>query len=144
MQIGDISLIYDPNNPTKPNFKSLYNFENDTIPSFDDIEFYDDYKLKIVEYRLNFHNQDEWIIINNNINSDRFTPIWNLTNDDWDYMLEDVEYYIYFRITDTLGNIYETPSKFDAVKIIKNLQVNIIKTGELGFDRNLVLPLFFN
>jgi outer membrane protein assembly factor BamB len=126
--VGDVSLIYDPNNPTKPIFESLYTFENDTIPSFDDIQFYDDYKLKSIEYRLNFHNQDEWIIINQNINSDRITPIWNLTNDDWDYMLEDVEYYIYFRITDTLGNIYETPSKFDAVKIIKNLQKNIIKT----------------
>ncbi len=62
------------------------------------------------------------------INADTYTPTWNLTKDDWDYMIEDLEYYIFFRISDSLENIYETPSKQEAVKIIKNLQKDIIKT----------------
>ncbi|MCJ2512879.1 MAG: PQQ-binding-like beta-propeller repeat protein [Candidatus Thermoplasmatota archaeon] len=127
--IGDISFIFDPNKPTKPIFNSEYIFENNTIPFFDEIIFEDDYKLKNVEYRLDFHDQDKWIMINkNNIDADKYITLWNLTKDDWDYMVEDFEYYIYFRITDSLENIYETPSKQDAVKIIKNLQKNVITT----------------
>ncbi|GAJ24477.1 unnamed protein product, partial [marine sediment metagenome] len=127
--IGDISFIFDPNKPTKPIFNSEYIFENNTIPFFDEIIFEDDYKLKNVEYRLDFHDQDKWIMINkNNIDADKYITLWNLTKNDWEYMVEDFEYYIYFRITDSLENIYETPSKQDAVKIIKNLQKNVITT----------------
>jgi hypothetical protein len=68
------------------------------------------------------------MINTDDINADTYTPIWNLTKEDWDYMIEDLEYYIFFRITDSLENIYETPSKADAVKIVKNLQKDIIKT----------------
>jgi outer membrane protein assembly factor BamB len=125
---GDIYLIFDPNKPYISNYKPSYEFEEDIPPSFDDIQFKDDYKLESIEYRLNFHNQEEWILINDNINTDSLTPSWNLTIEDWNYMIEDVEYYIYFRIIDTLGNIYETPSKSEAIKIIKNLQKDITKT----------------
>ncbi|MFE3845704.1 PQQ-binding-like beta-propeller repeat protein, partial [Thermoplasmatota archaeon] len=128
-QIGDISFIYDPIKPEIESYKSKYIFENDLIPSFDDIQFTDDYKLKNVEYRLEFHDQNKWIQINeNNIDTNSYTPSWNLSKDDWDYMVEDIEYYIYFRITDSLDNIYETTSNQDAVKIIKNIQINVIKT----------------
>ncbi len=128
-QIGDISFIYDPIKPEIKSYKSKYIFENDLIPSFDDIQFTDDYKLKNVEYRLEFYDQNKWIQINeNNIDTNSYTPSWNLSKDDWDYMVEDIEYYIYFRITDSLDNIYETTSNQDAVKIIKNIQINVIKT----------------
>ena len=128
-QIGDISFIYDPIKPEIDGQKSKYIFVNDSIPSFDDIQFTDDYKLKNVEYRLEFHDQDKWIQINeNNIDNNSYTPSWNLSKNDWEYMIEDIEYYIYFRITDSLENIYETTSNQDAVKIIKNIQINVIKT----------------
>jgi len=36
-------------------------------------------------------------------------------------MIEGVDYYIYFRITDICGNQYETPSDNESLKLIKDL-----------------------
>jgi len=125
---GDISFIFDPNNPYKPVFDNEYRFTNDTIPEFS-IEFKDDYKLKSVEYRLSFNGYNEWKKINDkDINSKSYTGEWNLLQEDWDYMLEDIDYYIYFKLIDSLGNQYETISNNEAMKIIKDLIINIIET----------------
>ena len=125
---GDVSFIFDPNDPYKPIFENEYQFTNDTIPEFS-IEFKDDYKLKSVEYRLSFDGYNEWTKINDeDINGKSYTGEWNLTQDDRDYMLEDVDYYIYFRLTDSLGNQYKTSSDSEAMKIIKNLEVDVIET----------------
>jgi len=125
---GDVSFIFDPNNPYKPVFDNEYRFTNDTIPEFS-IEFRDDYKLKSVEYRLNFEGYNEWTKINDeDINTISYFGEWNLSQDDWDYMLEDIDYYIYFKLTDSLGNQYESKSNNEAMNIIKDLIINIIET----------------
>jgi hypothetical protein len=128
--IGDISFIYDPIDPWLNFPKNEYVFNtSDTLPLLDDIEFVDDYKLKKVEYRLDFYEQDKWIRINDeDLNDKSYKPSWNLIKQDWDYLVEDVKYNLYFRITDSLDNIYETTLTKDPVKIIKNLIKDIIQS----------------
>jgi hypothetical protein len=119
---GDVSFIFDPNPPDAPSFDSEYRF--DELPEFS-IEFTDDYKLKSVEYRLNFNEANKWTKINDvDINSKSYAGNWKLTQDDWDYMIEDQSYYMYFRLIDLLGNQYITPSASQAVKIIKDFDIN--------------------
>ncbi len=125
---GDISFIYDPIDPwiNIPKTEYVFNKTNE-VPSFDDIEFIDDYKLKKVEYRLDFYEPNKWIQINDeDLDEKSYIPTWNLSEEDWDYLVEDVKYNLYFRITDSLDNIYETTITKDPVKVIKNLEVDII------------------
>ena len=59
------------------------------------------------------------------IDQDSYKPTWNLTQVQWDSMQEDIIYSIYFKITDVLGNIYETPNTNNAMKIKKNFETDI-------------------
>lgn len=121
---GNVSFIFDPNPPDSPSFDDEYRF--DTLPEFS-IEFRDDYKLKSVEYRLNFHGINEWTKINDDdINSKSYTGNWNLTQTDWEYLVENENYYIYFKLTDSLENQYITPSTDEAMKIIKDFNMSEI------------------
>jgi len=128
---GEIIFVYDPNEPTKPTFSSLYEYtaENtnyDEIPLFNDVTFYDDYLLDSVYYRMNTDGTNIWRQINTEmIDQDSYKPTWNLTQVQWDSMQEDIIYSIYFKITDVLGNIYETPNTNNAMKIKKNFETDI-------------------
>lgn len=109
------SFTFDMNRPSKPEFKDLY--EKGTIPEFT-IEFKDDYQLKTVEYKIiNF--QADWTKINDeDINSKTYTGTWSLTKEDWAYMEDNQTYYLYFRLNDSCGNQYKTPSNDDALAIL--------------------------
>ena len=110
------TFIYDKIEPAKPDIENLYHFAK--LPEFS-VEFMDDYLLKDVEYRLNFNS--EWIKLNQNyINSKSFNGEWTLNESDWDYIENDVIYYIYFRITDMAGNQYQTPDDTEALALIKD------------------------
>ncbi|MHA1156931.1 MAG: outer membrane protein assembly factor BamB family protein, partial [Candidatus Heimdallarchaeota archaeon] len=118
---GDVSFIFDPNPPYLPSFDSEYRF--DELPEFS-IEFTDDYKLKSVEYRLNFHEANEWTKINDgDIKDLSYAGNWNLTQNDWDHMIEGESYYMFFRLTDSLENQNITPSAGEALKIVKDLNI---------------------
>lgn len=133
---GDKTFLFDPNEPYKPVFKSEYRFTTPSIPSFSDVEFKDDYKLKKVEYRLNFEGINEWTQLNQqDINQKTYKPSWNLTLDQWNTMYEDQTYYVYFRVTDVLGNVYETPTSNEAMKLVKDLKNETIYDPDLSdFD----------
>jgi hypothetical protein len=75
---------------------------------------------------LNFNNEiGEWTKINDgDINNKNYTGNWNLTQSDWEYMIEKESYYMYFKLTDSLENQYITPSADKAVKIIKDFDIN--------------------
>ena len=123
---GEVVFIFDPNDPDKPSFSSLYEFTSDntvgdTVPVFSDVTFTDDFLLDSVWYRLNFEGTNEWTAIKDaNINMDSYTPVWNLTETQWESMQEDITYSLYFKVIDSLGNTYETPASYDAMKIKKN------------------------
>ncbi len=112
------SFILDMNEPSKPMFDEEYSFN--ILPEFF-ITFEDDYELERIEYKLNFHGTEEWINISDNINDNITIGEWSLSQNDWDTMVEDVKYYMYFRITDICGNQYETPSENEALIIIKDI-----------------------
>ncbi len=120
---GDVLFVFDPNTPYKPTFANEYEFSSDNIPVFTDVTFKDDYRLKQVFYRMHFEENNEWTSLNKgDLNIQTFTPNWNLTSSQWNAMTEGQPYYIYFKLTDTLGNTYETPSNTQALKLIKNLE----------------------
>ncbi|KYK32089.1 MAG: hypothetical protein AYK22_00595 [Thermoplasmatales archaeon SG8-52-3] len=110
------SFIFDKILPAKPDLEDSYQFA--TLPKLS-ITFLDDYLLKDVEYRLNFRG--DWIKINEeDINSNSYKGEWTLEELDWEYIEEDTDYFIYFRITDAAGNIYQTIRDQDALKIKKD------------------------
>ena len=117
-----MSFIFDPNPPDVPSFDSVYRF--DKLPEFS-IVFKDDYKLKSVEYRLSFNETNEWTKIHDeDIMEKSYEGNWNLNPDDWEYMIEDEIYYMFFRLTDSLENQYITLSDDEAMVIIKNFNIS--------------------
>jgi putative pyrroloquinoline-quinone binding quinoprotein len=137
----EVVFTYDPNPPPKPIFASSYEFTNanakeDEIPIFSDVTFEDDYRLYSVEYRMNFDGTNQWTKINDQaINEEIYTPHWNITSSQWNQIEEDTNYYIFFKVTDALGNVYETQSNSQAMIIIKNFHnVSRYKPDLSDFD----------
>lgn len=128
---GEISFLFDMNKPSKPDFAEEYPF--DTLPEFS-ITFLDDYQLESVDYRLDFHGTDDWTLIGSNLYDKSYTGEWSLSQDDWDTMLEDVTYYMYFKITDFGGNQYLTPSDGEALRLIKDVMPTTIVDIDLGLS----------
>lgn len=114
---GEISFLFDENPPYKPVFNESYSFK--TLPEFS-IGFIDDFQLKSVEYKLNLQGLNDWITIEDDINLKNYTGKWALPLNDWNSMEEDIPCFIYFKLTDLCGNIYETQSDGNALMIIKD------------------------
>ncbi len=131
-----VVFLYDPNPPMKPSFATNYRFTGDTVPTFSDVTFSDDYQLKQVSYRMNFEGLLEWTEINEEeLDLQSYTPTWNLTEEQWNQMQEDVTYYIYFKLTDYLGNTYTTPSQSQALELVKDLSTDSTFVPDLSsFD----------
>ncbi|UCF50668.1 MAG: PQQ-binding-like beta-propeller repeat protein [Thermoplasmatales archaeon] len=111
------NFVFDKISPLKPDILELYPFS--TVPEFS-IDFTDDYLLKDVEYRLSFRG--EWIKINDeDINDISYKGEWKIEESDWEYMEDNEIYFIYFRITDAAGNIYQTPTDTEALALIKDM-----------------------
>ncbi|MFH1013763.1 MAG: PQQ-binding-like beta-propeller repeat protein [Thermoplasmatota archaeon] len=120
---GEVLFVFDPNPPLKPTFANDYEFTIDEPPVFTDVVFKDDYRLKQVSYRMSFDGINEWTALNTaDLNIPTYTPTWNLTSSQWNVMIEDQLYHIYFKLTDNLGNTYETPSVSQALTLVKNLE----------------------
>lgn len=134
---GEVSFLFDMNKPPKPDYKEEYYFN--TLPVFSGnnaITFTDDYQLEKVEYQLDIHGENEWILIADNINDDSYSEDWGLTQSDWDTLLEDETHLLFFRITDYCGNVYQTPTE-DAIDITKDTTPPIAENVSLdlsGYD----------
>ena len=130
--IGDVSFLFDMNSPSKPEFDGEYYFNSKPEFSGDkSVTFKDDYEIEIIEYRLDFHGLNDWTTIIYLPLDKNYTEAWSLSQDDWDSMTEDKKYYIYFRVTDTAGNIYETNDESDALVIIKDISPPV---ADVSFD----------
>jgi len=120
---GELEFLYDHKKPNEPVFgnESLYRFSD--VPQFSgdrSISFSDDYSLQTIEYRLNFHSINNWTLVEDDINSKTYKKSWELTQDDFDVMIEDEEYLLYFKVTDVAGNEYISTEE-EALIIIKDL-----------------------
>jgi len=131
---ADVTFVFDPINPYAPTFQNIYRFSS--IPEFT-IQFQDDYKLTTIEYRLSFREKSDWRIIKDNIQTKSYTASWNLSQDDWDQMLEDDNNYMYFRITDSLGNHFTTTSTSSALLFIKDLDYSPPDNETIGYTPDL-------
>jgi len=113
---GDVSFIFDPNPPTMPIFTEPYFFN--TTAEFS-IKFTDDFLLDTIEYRPNF--EMVWEIIESDINETTYNSPWTLLQKYWDQMEEGEKYYLYFRLTDSVGNINTIVDTNEAIAIIKDI-----------------------
>lgn len=67
----------------------------------------DDLELESFEYSF---NQINWNLIKDNINADKYTTTWTMDENVWKNMVGNDTKNLYFRITDSLGNIYVSNS----------------------------------
>ncbi len=120
-QKGDVSFFFDPVLPTIPSFPRTLWFNSTPVLS---VEFSDDFLLDTIEYRPNF--ETEWIIIESGINKKTYDASWSLLPRHWDFMGEDEEYYLYFRVNDSVDNIVMTIDKEDALTIVKDISDPVV------------------
>ena len=119
-----VEFFYDNTNPTIKNvFNEVYKFIE--IPSFN-LELYDDYSLESLYYR--FDNELTWTKVIFDEDADikgkqTATVKWSLPDDKWADFAVDAEHYIYFKLEDTAGNIYET-TKDNTPKVIKDEHIS--------------------
>jgi outer membrane protein assembly factor BamB len=116
-----VFLTYDPNPPTVSFTNQINEITTDEIPSFDQVTFEDDYQLDKIYYRLNSDAIDNWTLIKTSSRTTE-TPEWSISETQWNEMVEDEISYVYFKVTDALGNSFVTESTADAFKIMKNIE----------------------
>lgn len=115
---GDITVFIDNNLPDKPKFNKTIKWLSS--PTICCVNFTDDFKLSKIEYTLN-GEQNTWREIATNLNTRYHNTSFDLVEYDWDRIDEGEHAYIYFRVTDEAGNIYETPNNDEALHIAKDI-----------------------
>lgn len=120
-QIGDVSFFFDPVLPTIESFTDSLWFNSTPVLS---VEFSDDFSLDTIEYRPNF--ETEWVTIASDINKKTYESSWKLSQKYWDFMQEGEEYYLYFKVNDSVNNIVATYNQQDALIIIKDVSKPVV------------------
>lgn len=114
---GDVTLLIDNIPPDKPDFTATIYWLSS--PNICCINFTDDFMVSKIEYSLNGNNY-LWREIASNVDNGFYNKEWSLHENDWGRMDEGEIYYIYFRVTDKAGNIYETPGNNEAFQVAKD------------------------
>jgi hypothetical protein len=116
-----VTFIFDPNPPKNPQFTvpSWFN----TTPKLSAV-FSDDFLLKSVEYRPYF--ETEWIDIKSDINAKSYKATWTVSSAFWEQMEEGETNYLYFRLTDSLGNMKIIDDIINAFPITKDISEPIV------------------
>jgi len=144
---GDVMFVLDPFAPEKPDYLQGTTYWFNDTPSFS-FEFEDDFRLGRIEYRPNF--ETTWTDIATNINTQSYDSTWKLEEDYWEEMEEDETYYLFFRITDSVGNVKTITDASNALKIRKddsnpsvNLEIPELDV-EWSFDDTFTITAFAN
>ncbi|HWR28085.1 MAG TPA: PQQ-binding-like beta-propeller repeat protein, partial [Candidatus Thermoplasmatota archaeon] len=118
---GDVWFLYDWKEPELPSYSgdTLWFKERPQLS----VVFEDDYRLDTIRYRPSFDTI--WTTLASDVNmsvynTDAVGNTWVLSQADWDQMVEDEIYYLYFRINDTLGNTLEILNDDQAITIRKD------------------------
>lgn len=118
-----VTFLFDMKKPSKPIFETD-EYTGKTAPEFT-IDFNDDYILVSVEYLiLGVHGINEWQNLSDDINKPGYTDILSLS-EYWDDLEDGKIYYVYFRLVDIAGNVYETGKNSDAIKVTKDTEAGI-------------------
>lgn len=119
---GEVFFLYDPNPPWVLFPDEIIDITDDThLPTFDQVTFEDDYRLHRIYYRLHFEDDKNWTLITTTDNT-KITPEWTLSQMQWDKMMEDQITHVFFKVIDSLGNTFITPSTNEAMRIRKDLE----------------------
>lgn len=119
---GEVFFVYDPNPPTVSFPDTLIEITNNSVlPSFDQVTFSDDYQLDKIYYRLNSDGSENWTLLTTTT-QDEITPVWNISESQWNDMIEDETAYVFFKVHDALGNMNVITSTQNAMRIRKNLE----------------------
>ncbi len=118
---GDVTFFYDQEPPEIPSFPT-YRWFNST-PTFS-YEFSDDYLLDSIEYRPNFDTT--WTTIASDINEQTYDSSWSISDEYWNFMEEGEKYYLFFRVTDSVGNIVVNEEINNALEFSKDISKPIV------------------
>lgn len=118
MKEGELTLLIDINAPEKPQFSAGVHWLNSSKINF--VTFSDDFCINKIEYKIG-EGYFEWRTISSNVNSTTYTDPWYIDAADWDRMSDGETYPIYFRVTDIVGNEYETESYVEALIVGKDI-----------------------
>ena len=119
---GDVFFTYDPNPPRVSFSNTIIDITNGSSPpTFDQVTFEDDYRLDRIYYRLNSDGINNWTLIMNSDDTKEM-PEWTISEEQFNDMIEDETSYVFFKVTDALGNTYTTPSTNEAFRIRKNIE----------------------
>lgn len=115
-----VEFFYDNTDPRVENeFSGVQKFIE--IPSFS-IELSDDYSLDSMYYRLD--DETDWVQVSDDISGKKTANVqWTLDDAEWADFTEDEEHYIYFKVEDASGNIYET-AKDNTLKVRKDENIS--------------------
>ena len=111
------SVVFDETDPDAPDYRTNEGQWFKSNPTLD-IDFSDDVELEKVEYKLN--SGGSWRDIETDINDNNYNDNWSMSSGDWDSMNDGSNYYLYFRITDKAGNVYETDDNGEAFYLRKD------------------------
>jgi outer membrane protein assembly factor BamB len=93
---------------TQPIINNVFDDEDifEELPRYN-LALSDDYSLEKVYYRLD--NTTEWTEINIDIQGQKSAEVeWKMKSSTWDTFRESEKHYIYFKVTDSNENFYET------------------------------------
>jgi hypothetical protein len=113
---GDVSFLYDWTIPNLPIFQGDTYWFKERLTST--AVFEDDFRLDTIQYRPNF--EISWTTIATDINVSSYDKSWSLKEEYWGQMNEGEDYYLYFKINDTVGNTRLITSNNQAIKIRKD------------------------
>ncbi len=127
---GEVKFIMDSFAPDNPDYDDeIYWFNERPEFSFD---FEDDFRLDKIEYRPSF--ETIWTVIDDNIDERVFSDNWELSEEFWNEMQEGNTYYVYFRITDSLGNQLLIENTGDSLKLSKDDSTPNVNINAPGLD----------
>jgi outer membrane protein assembly factor BamB len=119
---GDVSFLYDWMIPDLPRFSgNILWFKDRSALS---VVFKDDFRLDTIQYRPN--SKSSWTTIATDVNASTYDKPRSLTEEYWNQMNEGKDYYLYFKINDTLGNTLLVSNDSQALTIRKDTSAPIV------------------
>lgn len=117
---GDGFFLRRDTNDPAPSYNDPEGHTYTSQPTNLNIHFSDGEALEKVEYRVPGSSDNGWKTIANSISGKTYTSNWAMALSIWDGLTSGDPYYIYFRITDDVGNIYTTVDNAAGFLFYKN------------------------
>jgi PKD repeat protein len=135
----------DATAPDAPTFLAAEDQWFKARPASLNIDFSDALTLNNLYYSID--GGTSWTAIATAVAGNTYTANWTLTNTDWNSMA-DATYYLYFKITDDAGNVYETPDQASGFTLNKDttapLAPNYHTSEDQWFKANPTLDIDFS